>query len=83
MWPIALMCHILSVHRNGFHHYQKKKQKSDPAHQQLLELTKKVAESSHYTYGSRRMKKALNTLGYSVGRTRQKVNESSRRICTL
>jgi transposase InsO family protein len=34
----------------------------------MLVAVKEIAESSDYSYGSRRMKRALNALGYSVGR---------------
>lgn len=37
-----------------------------------MEWTKKIAESSDYTYGSRRMKEALNALGYQLGRDKAK-----------
>ena len=71
-WPIELMCQVLGVNRNGFYQYQKKSQKPDLVHTELLEWTKKIAESSHYTYGSRRMKKALNALGYPISRKKAK-----------
>lgn len=71
-WPIDLMCRVLNVKRNGFYQYQKKSKERDPIHEELLEWTKKIAESSDYTYGSRRMKKALNALGYPVGRNKAK-----------
>lgn len=35
---------------------------------EMLEWVKKVSESSQYSYGSRRLRKALNALGYPVGR---------------
>jgi putative transposase len=66
------MCRLLGVTRNGFYHYQKRSQKPDPVREEQLEWVKKIAESSHYTYGSRRMKKALNSLGYPVGRNKAK-----------
>lgn len=72
VWPIDLMCKLLGVPRNGFYQYQKKQQEPDPVHEELLEWTKKIAQSSDYTYGSRRMKKALNALGYPVGRNKAK-----------
>jgi len=72
VWPIGLMCRLLDVPRNGFYQYQKKKQEPDPVHEELLEWTKKIAQSSDYTYGSRRMKKALNALGYPIGRNKAK-----------
>ena len=33
----------------------------------MLDWIKKIAESSRYTYGSRRIKNALNALGYPIG----------------
>ena len=33
----------------------------------MLKWIKKVDETSRYTYGGRRMRKALNALGYPVG----------------
>lgn len=72
MWPIDLMCQVLGVNRSGFYHYQKKGQEPNPEHEELIEWVKKIAESSDYTYGSRRMRKALNALGYSVGRNKAK-----------
>lgn len=43
---------------------------SNPEHQELLDWIKGIAESAQYCYGSRRMKKALNALGYPVGRNK-------------
>lgn len=66
------MCQLLGVPRNGFYQHQKNNQKPDPFHEELIEWTQKIAESSQYTYGSRRMKKALNALGYPIGRNKAK-----------
>ena len=66
------MCDLFGVTRSGFYHYQKKSKAADPIHEELLEWTKKIAESSDYTYGSRRMKEALNALGYPLGRDKAK-----------
>lgn len=73
-WPIDLMCRVLDVTRSGFYHYQKQKsaKEEDPERTELLEWVKKISESSDYTYGGRRMKKALNALGYPVGRNKAK-----------
>lgn len=64
------MCQLLGVTRQSYYSYQKrqKNKPSDPLHDELIEWVKKIAESSHYCYGSRRMRKALNALGYPVGR---------------
>lgn len=66
------MCQLLGVSRQGYYSYQKrqKNKPKDPMHDELIEWVKKIAESSHYCYGSRRMRKALNALGYPVGRRR-------------
>jgi putative transposase len=66
------MCALFGVTRSGFYQYQKKSKKLDPIHAELLEWIKKIAESSDYTYGSRRMKEALNALGYSLSRDKAK-----------
>lgn len=70
-WSVGMMCRLLGVTRSGFYSYQKRHQSlpdNDPEYQALLDWVKKIAESSHFTYGSRRMRKALNALGYPVGR---------------
>ncbi len=65
-----MMYQLMGVTRQGFYSYQKrlKHRPEDPLHNELIEWVKKIAESSHYCYGSRRMRKALNALGYPVGR---------------
>ncbi|MBA2649575.1 MAG: IS3 family transposase [Legionella sp.] len=69
-WPIDVMCQLLGVTRSGFYNYLKCNKPPDPLHVEILDWVKRLAESSHYTYGSRRMKKALNALGYPVGRNK-------------
>ena len=68
------MCDVLHICRSGFYRHQKQQQAKvpDPAHGELLNWVKKISESSRHTYGSRRMKNALNALGYPVGRTKAK-----------
>jgi len=68
-WPIAMMCRLLGVSRNGYHAYVKSPARAvDPEHVEMLDWVKDIAEASDYTYGSRRMKRALNALGYPVSR---------------
>jgi transposase InsO family protein len=69
-WPISLQCRVLGVTRNGYYSDQvrKKNRPDDPVHQDMIDWVKDLAESSRYSYGSRRMKKALNVLGYPVSR---------------
>lgn len=71
-WPIDLMCRLLGVKRNGYYGYVKRQQNhpEDPERAELIDWIKKVSEASRQTYGSRRMKKALNALGYPIGRTK-------------
>lgn len=66
------MCQLLGITRHGYYSYQQRQRNKpdDPAHQELIEWVKKLAEASQYCYGSRRMKNALNALGYPIGRRR-------------
>ena len=69
-WPIDLMCRLLGVSRNAYYRYCKRRQdeQPDPEREELLSTVKELAEASDYSYGKRRMKRALNALGYPVGR---------------
>jgi len=71
-YPISLQCRVLGVSRNGYYHYQANvaNKPMDPEHQEMLNWVRDIAESSGYTYGSRRMKKALNALGFPVSRNK-------------
>jgi putative transposase len=69
-WPVDLMCRVLGVKRNGYYSYCKRRRTAepDPEHQGMLEAVKEVSKSSDHCYGTRRMKRALNALGYPVSR---------------
>ncbi len=69
-YPITLQCQVLGVSRNGYYQFVKNQENKpeDPEHQEMLEWVQDIAKSSEYTYGSRRMKEALNALGYPVSR---------------
>ena len=69
-WPVDLMCRLLGVSRNAYYRYcvYQKYRQPDPEHEGMLAAVKEVAKSSGYSYGSRRMRRALNALGYPVGR---------------
>ena len=70
-YPIRLMCQVLGVNRSCYYSYQKSEvRKIDPVHQEILEWVVAIAESSKHSYGSRRMKRALNTLDFPVSRTK-------------
>jgi putative transposase len=65
-----MMCLLLGVLRSGYYRYRSNLRKTpkDPLRQELIDFVKEIAERSHYSYGSRRIKRALNALGYPVGR---------------
>jgi transposase InsO family protein len=60
----------MGVTRSGFYYYQKHtaNKPEDPERQEMLHWVRKIAEATHDSYGSRRMKKALNLLGFPVNR---------------
>lgn len=64
------MCRLLGVSRNAYYQYCQRQveEQPDPEHREMLVAIKEIAEASGYSYGSRRMKRALNALGYPVGR---------------
>ena len=67
-YPVSLQCQVLGVSRNGYYQYRKNRdgKPEDPVHQEMIEWVQDIAKSSDDNYGSRRMKKALNVLGYPV-----------------
>jgi transposase InsO family protein len=71
-YPVSLQCRVLDVSRNGYYHYEEtiKKKALDSEHQEMLEWVKLLGEKTDYSYGSRRMKKALNALSYPVSRNK-------------
>ena len=66
------MCQVLGVsHRNYYSAVRRNEQlEPDPQHDELIEWVQKIADASDFTYGVRRMKRALNSLGYPVGKQR-------------
>jgi transposase InsO family protein len=71
-WSIRLQCQVLGVSRSGFYHYQRNtaNNSNDPEHQEIVGFVKKIDVASNHTYGSRRMRKALNALGFPMGRNK-------------
>lgn len=71
-WSISLMCQVLGVSRFDYYRYVKRQSEiePDPQHDEMIEWVGKIAEASDFTYGVRRMKRALNCLGYPVGKQR-------------
>jgi putative transposase len=66
------MCRVLGVTRSGYYSYQRRNanRPTDPEHREMLHWVREIAKASHYSYGTRRMKKALNALGFAVGRNK-------------
>ena len=71
-WPIDLMCRLLGVSRNAYYTYSKRHDNKPPdrQHSAMLEAVKEVAEASDHSYGTRRMKRALQALGFNVSRSK-------------
>ena len=67
---MILMCHVLGVKNNNYYSYQKRKSQEavNTDHQEMVQWVKNIAEFSDNTYGERRIQKALNELGFPVGR---------------
>ena len=69
------MCLLMGVLRTGYYHYRRSRYNNKPVapeHQELLNFVKEISDKSKQTYGSRRMQRALNALGYPVGRNKAK-----------
>jgi transposase InsO family protein len=64
------MCRVLGVGRQGYYHYRRniEAKLADPEHQEMLEWIEDIAIASGHTYGRRRMKRAMNALGYPISR---------------
>ncbi|MGC1510869.1 MAG: IS3 family transposase [Ketobacter sp.] len=71
-WPVDVMCRLLGVSRHAYYQHGRRQQNKqpDPDHQAMLTAIKDIGKGSGYSYGSRRMRWALNALGYPVGRIR-------------
>lgn len=69
IWPIEIMCFLMGVNRNSYYSYQRRQRNKpeEPERPEMLEWIKKISEASQYSYGSRRIRKALNALGYPIG----------------
>ncbi len=71
-WPVDLMCQLLGITRSGYYGYMRRNTEGsdNPCHQELLEVVREIGKTSGNTYGSRRIKKALNALDYPVSRNK-------------
>jgi putative transposase len=64
------MCQTLGVKRQGYYAYMRRQveHRPDPDLVEKTELVRKIVTDSGYTYGSRRVKEALNACGYPISR---------------
>lgn len=78
------MCDVLNVTRNGFYNFvhHNLNKPVDPLHEEMLEWVEDIAKASEHTYGYRRMKEAMNALGYPISRHKAKklMNEAGVRV---
>ena len=71
-YPIRLMCQVLGVDRSCYYHYRRQLDNwpDDPEHEEMIDWVKRIDKASDHSYGSRRMKRALNCLGYPMSRNK-------------
>jgi len=67
-YPIRLMCQVIGVSRNGYYNYEGGNRQISSEDQEMMDMISDIDSSSKNTYGSRRMKRALNALGYVISR---------------
>ena len=61
VWPVDVMCRVLGVSRNAWYRYcQRRRQRPAAAtHQAMQSVVRELARDSGYSYGSRRIQRAL------------------------
>lgn len=66
------MCQQLGVKRSAYYSHLKREQlkPDNPEQDEMIEWVQDIAKASENTYGYRRMKTALNVLGYPVGKNK-------------
>ena len=64
------MCRLYRVSRSAYYDYVRRQAShSDALYRgKLIDAIRNISEYSDQTYGSRRIKKALNEMGYKIGR---------------
>lgn len=79
-YPVGAMCRLMGVSRSAYYDYEQRcrDRSDDLGHRKLLDVVRDIAKSCDYAYGSRRMRRALNAMGYPVGRwkTRKLMREA-------
>ena len=66
------MCDVLNITCNGYYSFMRRSLNKpiEPLHEEMLEWVLDIAKASGNTYGSRRMKAAMNALGYPISRNK-------------
>ena len=61
-YPVGLMCQLMGVSRSAYYDYVRcvDNCSENQRHVEKLEAVRDIAKSSNYSYGSRRIGKALN-----------------------
>ena len=69
MWPISVLFEVFEVSRSGFDASQQRTRRGVVAHERqgLGARVQAMAASTRYSYGSRRMARALQEGGFSGG----------------
>lgn len=68
-YPVGLMCQLMGVSRSAYYdHVRCTGYPEKQCHEEMLGMVRDIARFSDHSYGSRRIGKALNALGYPVGR---------------
>ncbi|WP_371113311.1 IS3 family transposase, partial [Nitrosomonas sp. Nm33] len=69
-YPVGLMCQLMGVSRSAYYNHVRRavNQEKEARHEEMLEAVRNITRASHHTYGSRRIRKAVNAPGYPVGR---------------
>jgi len=68
-YSVSLLCRVMGVSRSGYYGWERRRDRQpNPEHEEKLSWVKDLAVASKYSYGARRIAKALKVLGYPVGR---------------
>lgn len=69
-WPVERMCQLLGVKRHGYYAYMRRQSTRlpNPDWAEKVGLVRDIVVGSDYSYGTRRVRKALAACGFTVSR---------------
>lgn len=69
-WPVVLMCQLLGVKSHAYYSYMRRlpNKSADPDWDEKVSIVKEIVEGSGFTYGSRRVRKAMSACGFPITR---------------